>query len=92
MAVEIRAMNCCVANRACLILRGLVVKVRRPGSGAEGRASVALQAENVQIASLDQARIWRTVRRMTGHATFRLNRLVFEDKWPLFVRVARVAH
>ena len=29
---------------------------------------------------------------MASHATLRLNRLVFKNKWPLFVSVARVAY
>ena len=84
-------MNRCMAYRACLILRGLVVKVWGPGSSAKARAGVAFQAENVQVACLDQARIRRTVGRMAGDTALCLNRLVFENEGPLFVRMARIA-
>ena len=53
---------------------------------------MALQTENVQVAGLDQAGIWRTVGGMADYATICFNRLVFEDERPLLVGVARVAH
>ena len=92
MAVEIRAMNRCVAYRARLILRCLAVKVRCSRGPAERGSGVALQANDVQIAGLDQSGIGRTVWRMAGHATLGLDWLVLKNKRSLFVSVARVAH
>ena len=92
MAVEIRAMNGCMANRARLILRCLAMKVRRSRGAAERGSGVALQADNVQVAGLNQSGIRRTVWGMAGHATLRFDRLMLKNEWPLFVSVARVAH
>ena len=53
---------------------------------------MALQAKNVQVAGLDQVRVWGAVWGMTGHATLGLDRLVLDNKGALFIGVARVAN
>jgi hypothetical protein len=53
---------------------------------------MTLQAENVQVAGFEQARVWGTVRRMAGYATLCLDRLVLEHEGSLLVRMARVAN
>lgn len=77
-------MTCC----APLKLRCLVVKIRRPRCAAEAGSRVAPQAKNVQVAGFEQTWIWRTMRRMAGYTTFRLNPLMLENKRSLFVYVA----
>ncbi len=52
---------------------------------------MALQAEHIKIAGLEQMRIWGTMRRMARFTAFCLDRLVFEDEWALLVGVAREA-
>ena len=52
---------------------------------------MALQANDVQIAGLNQSGIRRTVWRMAGHATLGFDRLVLKNKGSLFVRMAGVA-
>ena len=49
--------------------------------------AVACQAKLRNPAGRQQARISRTVRRMTRAASFGLHRCMFESKWTLLVRV-----
>ena len=81
-------MDCFMAYRASLILRRLVMKIWRSRSSAEGGSRMALQAENVQVAGLDQAGIGRTMWGMAGHAAFGLYWLVLENEWSLLIDVA----
>ena len=57
-------------------------------SSAESGSRMTLQAENVQVAGFEQARVWGTVRRMAGYATLCFDRLVLEDERSLLVHVA----
>ena len=61
MAVEVRTVDRNVTDRASLILRSLVMEIRGPRGRAESRGRVALQAENIEIARLDQVRIRRSM-------------------------------
>ena len=88
---EIRAVDRHVADGACLILRRLIMEIRCPRSVAEGGARMALQAEDIEVAGLEQVRIGRAMRRMACFAAFCLDRLVLEDEGSLLVGVAREA-
>ena len=52
---------------------------------------MALQAQQVDVAQLQHVRIRPAVRHMARLASVDLHRLVFENKRPLLVRVAREA-
>ena len=71
--VKVGAADGGVTDRAGLILRCLIMEIGCPRSSAESGRGVAFQAEKIQVAGLDQTRIGRSVGRMAGHATFRLN-------------------
>jgi len=49
---------------------------------------MALQAKQIDVAELQHVRIWSAVSQMAGLTSVDLHRLVFENKRPLFVRVA----
>ena len=82
-------MNLHVTGRAICILRILIMlrasRLNRPNVM---RDAVAGQAQLIDGAVLQQTRIGRAVRCMTGRAPFGLDRSVFISEWPLFVRVA----
>lgn len=52
---------------------------------------MALQAEDIEVAGLEQVRIGGAVRRMTRFAAFCLDGVMFENEGPLLVGVAREA-
>jgi hypothetical protein len=81
-------MNLTVAKRACLEESILVVKARRPGSSAETRLCVALQAEQIYVAHLQHVRIRATMSAVAGLASLDLYRLVLEHIRPLLVGMA----
>jgi len=92
VAVEVGTMNGCMANRARLILRRLVMKIWCSRSSAKGGSGMTLQAKDVEVAGFYQARIRGAVWRMTNHATLGLNWLVLENERSLFVGVAGIAN
>lgn len=49
---------------------------------------MALQAEHIEVAGLEQVRIRRSMWRMARFAAFCLDRLMFENEGPLLVGVA----
>src|SRR5882724_523483 len=77
-----------MAHGASLVLCGLVMERRSGGSWRIHRQCMALKAEQVYIATLEQARVRRTMRRMAGHAAFRFHRRMLPCEWAGFVRVA----
>ena len=88
-------MNRRVAQGAGLILLRLIVEAwswRRPWPGRIRREGMALQAQQVHLGALQQARIRRAVRRMARGAAFDLHRFVLVDERPGLVRVALEAH
>src|SRR5579859_8286064 len=86
-------MNRRVAHRARLILLRLVVE-----RGSSGRAtrisgkSVAFQAYQVHLRSLQESRIGRSMRHVARRASFYLHGLMLVHKWARFVGVALEAH
>jgi hypothetical protein len=83
-----RAVYLHVTVRAIAVLRVQVVL----GAGRLYRANVVGSAMTSQTklwhsAGRQQARICRTVRRMTGAASFCLHRRMFESEWTLFIRM-----
>lgn len=56
-------------------------------TGAQNRKGVTLQAQEVDLAHAEKARIVRPMRRVTTDAAFRLHRDVFIYKGPLLVGV-----
>lgn len=81
-------MNGRVTHRAGLILLGLVMERWSCGSRRIHRERVALQAEQVYVAALQQPRVRRTVGGMAGDAAFSLDGGVFPGKGTGLVRVA----
>src|ERR1700687_3505906 len=86
--IKVRSVNCNMTERACLILLRLVMKSRCGRSAGVDCERVALQAHQVHLAALQQARVGRTVRSMAGNASFGLDRRMFMNKWPCFLRMA----
>lgn len=84
-------MNLTVAKRACLEESVLIMKAGRPGSSAETRLRVALQAEQIYVAHLQHVRVWPTVGNVAGLAPLDFYRLVLEHIGPLLVGMALVA-
>ena len=77
-----------VAKRASLVFLRLIVERRDSRShGVHGKC-VALEAEQVHLAALQQAWIGGSVRRMASHTTFSLHRSVLKGEGARFVRVA----
>ena len=82
-----------MANGARLILKILIVRRADGQSRCEiGRRRVALQAQSVHICSIEQARIWTSVRTVAGCATFSLDHVVFIHKRAGRFGVALGAH
>ena len=81
-------MNGRVAHRAGLILLSLVMERWSRGSRRIHRERVALQAEQVYVAALQQPRIRRTVRGMARNATFSFDWRMFPGEWTGLIRVA----
>ena len=65
-------MQADVADRAPLVLDRLIMKGRCAGSG-EGGVRVALQAEGVDVATVQQAWVLRAVRCVAEDASFDLD-------------------
>ena len=80
-----------MAYRACLILRRLIVKIGRSRRRTKRGSRVTLQAQNVQVAGLDQTWIRRSMWGVADYATLCLDRQVLENERSLFIRVAGVA-
>jgi hypothetical protein len=78
-------VNRLVAQCAGLVFGRLIVS--RAGGTLHGKR-VTLQAQQVHLTYAQQARIGRAMRRVAARATLRLDRYMFVDKWPLFIRVA----
>lgn len=85
-------MDLVVAHGARLELRGLIVKARRSGCATQTGLGVTLQAEEVHIAEPQEVRVRGAVRRMARLASFRLHRIVLEDKGALLVHMALETH
>ncbi len=82
-------MNLRVAQRARLILGGLVVERRRAGRRPVHIGRMTPEAKKVDVVDLQQSRIGGAVRRMARQAALiRLHRSVFEDEWAHRVGVA----
>ena len=71
-----------MANRAGLVLDGLVMERRNFGRAEVVVYRVALQAERVYVALCQQSRILRTVRGVTRSASLYLDRWMFENERP----------
>ena len=84
-------MNLTVAKRACLEESILIMEAGRPGSSAETRLRVALQAEQIYIAHLQHVRVWAAVGNVARLASLDFYRLVLEHIGPLLVGMALVA-
>ena len=87
--VGLRPVNLYVARGAVLEPRSRQVME----AGSAGRAelkyvAVALYAELIDLAALQELRVARAVRRVAGRAAFGLYGRVLEDERPLLVRVA----
>ncbi len=78
-------MNLAVTHGAGLVLGGLVMNW---SGGARSRVGMALQAEHVDQAHLQQSRIGRAVRGMAAAAAVGLDRGVLVYIWPLLLGVA----
>src|SRR5436190_17676237 len=77
-----------MGSRAVGILRVVIMLRTSRLNGTDiMRYAVAFQAKLVDSTVPQQARIRRSVRRMTSHATFGLYRSVFIGKWPLLIHV-----
>ena len=85
---EIRAVDFCVAQRACLKLCCLIVERGRASRTAKCRICVARQAQQIHRAVSQHVLIGSAVWHMTGRATLRLNRVMLKDKRTLDVCVA----
>ena len=81
-------MNGRVTHRAGLILLGLVMERWSCGSRRIHRERVALQAEQVYVAALQEPRIRRTVGGMAGDAAFSLDGGMFPGEGTSLVRMA----
>ena len=68
------------------------MKIWRPGSRVECRPGMALQAQDIQVARLQQPRVRGAMRHVARHASFRPSSLVFKNKWPLLVHVTSEAN
>jgi len=91
---EIGAVNKRMAHGAGLVFLGLVVgwtDGRLRGHVAHGQR-VALQAEQVDLAHSQQARVGRAVWRVATGAAFRLYRQVLVNKRSFFLGMALEAH
>lgn len=80
-------MNLCVAQGAGLELSGLVMKRGCARRIREGRR-MAREAQEVDVAQFQQARVGRAVRRVARLATFDSHCFVLENKRSLLVGVA----
>ncbi len=86
--VKIRAVNRGMAQRACRIFLALVMERGNRRRTRILGERVALQAQQVDLGALQQARIGRTMRRVAGDAAFGLDRLVLERERTRLVGVA----
>src|SRR5579864_1861564 len=86
--IGIGAVNCRVAQRARLVLLRLVVERRYGRRGRIHSKGVAFQAEQIDVAAPQQARVRRPVRLVAGHASFGLHRRVLESERSSLVSVA----
>lgn len=89
-------MNLCVAVGASHILGRLVVS-RSGGRLGAWKCSavdpgVALQAERINVADIEKARIRRSMWRVARDASLRLQDRMFEDEWSRGLRMALHAH
>ena len=86
---EVRAMNLGVADRACLVLVGLIMERRNAGSLPSCINGVTPQAQKVHVVNLQQTRVGRSMRCVAVKATLaRLDRCVLKHKRAHRVRVA----
>ena len=77
-----------MAEGAGLVLLRLVVETwcrRCVGPRWIRRKGMALKTQQIHLRTLQEARVGRTVRCVTRDASFRLHRLMFEDKRTGFV-------
>ena len=81
-------MNLTVAKRACLEESVLIMKAGRPGSSAETRLRVALQAEQIYVAHLQHVRVWATMSNVARLASLDFHSLVLEHIGALLVGMA----
>lgn len=75
-------MNGCVAHRACLVLRGLIVGGTR---WALHRECVALKAQKIDLAHAQETRVCRPMWRVATIAAFRFDGHVLVNKRTEFV-------
>lgn len=85
--IEVGSVQANVACGASLILDRLVMK-RRFGGGRKARVCMALQADGVHVASIEQAWVWGSVRCVAKDAAFRLHGRVLEGEGTHLFRVA----
>jgi len=80
-AAGIGAMNLRMADRAGLILIGLVMERGSARRGEVHRSGMALQAEGIDIIACQQARVGRPMRKVARGASLRLERRMLVYKW-----------
>src|SRR5690348_6251162 len=85
--VDVRAVNLRMTDGARLELRRLVVEGRRARRICE-RCCMALQAQQIHVAHLQQVGIRRSVGNVARYAAFHLDRLVLKHKRSLLIGVA----
>ena len=81
-------MNRRVAKRACLILLRLIMECGTERRDAGSGQGVTLEAELVHLGPVEQMRIRRAVRRVTGQAALDLHRRMLVLERPGFIGVA----
>ena len=75
-------MNTDVAHGARLKLLILIMECGSASHVHGGSEGVALQAKQIRLAMLEQARVHRTVRSVARHAAFSPDWIVLKDEWP----------
>ena len=85
---EVRAVDRHVAEGTSLVFRCLVVKRRHPRYGGIDCQRVAVQAQQVDLAVIQQPGVGRAVRHVTGDAALDLDGLVLVNEGARLVRVA----
>jgi hypothetical protein len=91
--IRIRSMYGHVTQHARLILLGLVVKGwRSRRDRLRQNLGMAFQTKLVRLRAVQKMRVSRSMRAMTGDATFLLQRRMFKNEWPRGIDVAFGTH
>ncbi len=84
-------MNLRVAESASLISRRLIVETRNLGNWVVDGGTVALQAQQVDLADPQQPRVGRAVRRVAASAALHFHGDVLKNEWSHLIGVALAA-